>query len=357
MGAGNSVWVQTEKPTYIGGEVVQGTIHLNMMRPERSDGLFVILKGQEKCSWDHTTTRTRSVSDGNGGTRTETYTHTERVFGRNVFYKMRIPVYHFAGGEVPAGQWSFPFSFPLPTGLPQSFREVGRNRARAEAKVEYKVIAELHVQGFLKSNVRHKTYLVVNEPPPPATYAPVAEIETPATVCCCFNKGPVWLRARLDRDAYMPGDESQIVVEVDNRSKANVKAISSRLRRRLTLRSLGGRVFVDESTIAHHEFPGVPKRSSAMGDAARFVPLRLVRDDGQMLSPQTYGQIVTCEYWIEVRCRISWGSAAAVDVPVRVYAPPTAAPVVAPLPSPTPDWHPQAMAPVALAMSPQYAMA
>lgn len=49
--------------------------------------------------------------------------------------------------------------------------------------------------------------------------------EKALTSCCCFGQGTISAHVRLERDKAQPGEEVQVVVEVDNRSKQAVRKI------------------------------------------------------------------------------------------------------------------------------------
>ncbi len=52
MGTSSSIHVQTERPAYVCGEVVNGAIFLNATSPVESDGVFLKIKGVEKVRWE-----------------------------------------------------------------------------------------------------------------------------------------------------------------------------------------------------------------------------------------------------------------------------------------------------------------
>lgn len=57
MGTGNSVYLQTDKAVYLPGEMVTGTIYLNIETPVESDGLFLKITGLEETSWTESTNK------------------------------------------------------------------------------------------------------------------------------------------------------------------------------------------------------------------------------------------------------------------------------------------------------------
>jgi hypothetical protein len=49
--------------------------------------------------------------------------------------------------------------------------------------------------------------------------------EKALTSCCCFAQGFISAHVRLDKDRAQPGEEVQVILEVDNRSKQAVRKI------------------------------------------------------------------------------------------------------------------------------------
>jgi len=82
--SGNNCFVHTDKPVYVSGETVTGTINLNCTRQFPSQGVFLIVKGVERCKWVER--RTRQVPNGrdeNGNERFRTEEYFIDHHGRN----------------------------------------------------------------------------------------------------------------------------------------------------------------------------------------------------------------------------------------------------------------------------------
>jgi len=341
MGGANSIMVRTEKPSYIGGDEVRGTIYLMCQEPCASQGVFLKLKGMERTRWE--VQRSRSVQgrgpDGQPTTRTETYTET--FHGLHTFFKAKVPVYPVPGMIAP-GSYEFPFAFRLPPGLPGVYHEDTRTHS---AHVFYKLKAEVHVPGLFKSNIKHTQRLVVHEGLFSEVRPVSREAQSKVTQCCCIDKGTASLRATFDKNAYVPGETARVVCEVDNQSSLRLRHVRSKLKRRLTLHDNAGRRHQMVDTLAQGSYDGVDPFTSCMGEAARFVPLLLANNTREPVQPQTHGRLVTCDYWVEVELDVPMGSDINVVLETTIYAPiPVPAPLVAP-----PGWSaPQTMAPVAL---------
>ena len=72
----------------------------------------------------------------------------------------------------------------------------------------------------------------------------VREVTSSVRFFCCFNKGDVWMRASFDKNAYVPGETTQIILEVDNRSTQELRRLMVRLMREITTSDNSGHCLV-----------------------------------------------------------------------------------------------------------------
>eukprot|EP00753_Platysulcus_tardus_P010517 PLAT2790.1.p2 GENE.PLAT2790.1~~PLAT2790.1.p2 ORF type:complete len:375 (-),score=167.53 PLAT2790.1:123-1205(-) len=319
---GNNVYVHTDKPTYVAGEEISGTVSLNVVTPLESKGVFLKIRGCESTFWQEK--RERQVVDGvdDAGmdiVRTETFYEERR--GLHSFFRVRVPVYPVRGMCEP-GQYSFPFKFMLPRDLPGSFYEHGRRwETEYDARVRYTLKAEVDVAGFFKSDITHTQELIIHERVLGDIVPAVREKTQNVYVCCCFNKGSAAVRATLDKNCYAPGETAHIVAEIDNQSSVDFRRITVKLMRRLVIRAPGGRDFARTELVAENSYEGVPPHTSAVGDEARRVPLGLVHRRYGGIEPETHGRLITCEYWVVLDCDVAMGMDVQLEIPVTIYAP------------------------------------
>eukprot|EP00035_Acanthoeca_spectabilis_P021283 m.437340 g.437340 ORF g.437340 m.437340 type:complete len:437 (+) comp18101_c0_seq1:262-1572(+) len=337
----NAVWVQTEKPSYFEGDVVNGTIYLNCIKAFQCKGLHIEVHGEERTSW--VTHHTRTDAEG------RQHQDTRHHYGHFEFFKQRVLVYNF-GGHVTEGQYTFPFQFQLPHGMPGVFNaEAGRGRRseKDHAYIQYRITSECDVRGFFNFDIKHTQHMVVQQ----RLMQPITQLRLECTeqvtACCCFNKGQAHLAAHLDKSAYVPGENVGIISEITNTSQENFGNVRVELRRRMTLRSTNdNETETTDEKVANNTYTGVTAGEVRTGANAMSLPLGLPMD----ISPSTQGRLIHCEYYVDV---VYVASSAIVrnlhvKVPVTIYAPP---------PPPTmfvqqlpPGWHGQQMAPTQLAL-------
>lgn len=356
--AGNNCFVRTDKPVYVSGESVTGTINLNCTRQFPSQGVFLIVKGVERCKWVER--RTRQVPDGrdeNGNQRYRTEEYFVDHHGRNRFFDVRIPVYPFQNYCLP-GQYSFPFSFQLPAGLPGTFSEAGeRWGTRYEAETSYFITGDIHCADG--SEIRHQQRLIVYEKLMSEIQAVALEKTANIYVCCCINRGSVHMESTFDKNAYVSGETAQVVCKVQNNSTSDITAIKTKLRRRIVLRSDAGATFNKVETLNQGTYAGVAKAQevaaadgsqglldneqktdygSAEGGANkdgeksevvriasesgdRYVPVNLSCRDWAYIQPSTNGQMIRCNYWVEVDACVTCSGGISLELPVTIYEP------------------------------------
>lgn len=360
--AGNNCFVRTDKPVYVSGETVTGTINLNCTRQFPSSGVFLIVKGVERCKWVER--RTRQIPDGrdeNGNQRYRTEEYFVEHTGRNRFFDARIPVYSYQNYCMP-GQYSFPFQFQLPAGLPGTFAESGRRWGTTyEAETSYFITGDVHCADG--SEIRHQQRLIVYEKLMTDIQAVALEKTANIYVCCCINRGSVHMESTFDKNAYVSGETAQVVCKVQNNSTSDITAIKTKLRRRIVLRSDSGTTFSKVETLNQGTYGGVAKAEEVQenGDSAllanehsggaekpqtalvgtesgdRHVPVNLSCRDFAALQPTTNGQLITCNYWVEVDACVTCSAGISLELPVTIYEPQPASWEV-PVPQ---GWNPQ----------------
>jgi hypothetical protein len=372
--SGNNCFVRTDKPVYVSGETVTGSVNLNCTRQFPSQGVFLLVKGVERCKWVER--RTRRVPDGrdeNGNERFRNEEYFVDHVGRKRFFDVRIPVYPFQNYCLP-GQYSFPFSFQLPAGLPGTFNESGeRWNTTYEAETSYFITGDIHCAD--NSEIRHQQRLIVYEKLMTDVQAVALDKTANIYVCCCLNRGSVHMASTFDKNAYVSGETAQVVCKVENNSTSEITAIKTKLRRRIVLRSDAGATFAQVETLNQGTYAGVAaaqdvevsenqqsllandqqpvgqytveKASSdnntqpnkvrvGVESGDRYVPVNLSCNDFAYIQPTTNGTMISCNYWVEVDACVTCSGGISLELPVTIYEPQPASWEV-PVP---PGWNP-----------------
>lgn len=340
MGQANSIFVWTEKANFFCGEVVRGSINLNCITPFNCHGLHMTVLGEERTHWKEQRSRSRTTSDG----RTETEWYDVFFDGHNTFFKVKVMVFNF-GGHVQPGQYSFPFSFQIPMGLPGVFE--GSSFQQARGSISYSIHAECEVGGIFNPNIRHCQNFIINELLQ-QNVAPISFREhTNVNCCCCFNRGHADLSVHVSKNCYAPGELAHVICDVRNESSEAFTLVRVKLVRTMNLRAQH-HTHTSVDVVSENDYSGIDANSNHAGPNALQLPLQL----SPAIYPSVIGRLVQCQYHVEVTL-VSKGcciSNLTVRVPVRIYAPQPPPPPA--FSAPPPNWAPQQMQPLNLAIPP-----
>lgn len=139
------IGLTVSKPAYIAGELVSGTIYVDIHEPIECDALILKASGVEKVEFTHVR---HEFKDG------ESTQHRDRIHRDKTFFKQKIVIFSLQGQRYAPGRYTYPFEFQLPTELPGAFKISGYSEGDIEAltaKIKYKFKATLDVDGFFAS--------------------------------------------------------------------------------------------------------------------------------------------------------------------------------------------------------------
>jgi hypothetical protein len=89
--------------------MISGIIHFQLAKDYPSKVLYLVVSGKEKTIfW------------------TKTDKHSSKHTGVNQILEFKAIIHQFPVANVPAGQYSFPFSFQIPEWAPPSFYYMGK---------------------------------------------------------------------------------------------------------------------------------------------------------------------------------------------------------------------------------------
>lgn len=219
--------------SYSGGQVVTGTVHVDLDVDEKSTGLTLRCVGNAEAHsadkhnlnqeiHDLTNHRHRGVDHQViQNTITKHHTAREKYFEYNI-----ILFGHNDASEsiIPAGPQAFPFKFELPVRLPSSFQgSNGTVQYYLHAKIkrphlfEYEARTVFQINGQLDLNV----YPGAAEP---------TEIRKERNACClCCKTGPLGFSFRLTRTGFVCGEMLKFTANLYNMSSTGVPKTCIRL--------------------------------------------------------------------------------------------------------------------------------
>jgi hypothetical protein len=299
----NRIYVTFNQPSYVGGDVVSGTVELDCVVPFFARAVLLNVKGFERVWWEYQVTEWV----GEGENR-RSVTRTEEHKENKEFFKQSIVVYP-QQGTVAQGHYSFPFTYQLPLNLPGTyFEEGGHQGDRFHAKVLYKVKATVDVQH--KHNLHSSTRLVVNEKFDQLLQPSYAE----NSKSFLTSSGQLHIRTWLDKNAYIPGETVLAKLKANNTSVKPTRRIKIKVHHTLELRAHGhtkrhSRVEYEQ------DFPGFEPCFYGINWMPFYIPVGLIRPSSLL------GNHVHSSYLFEIECDIPGATDLSVKLPVRILAP------------------------------------
>ena len=300
-----SIFIHTSKPDYYPGELVQGTIHLNVTTPTHIDSVRLLVEGSEKTHFTKTKQYNTTV-DGKTTTHSVKHNYDEhRVFFTRVVNLLSTK------STLQAGVFVFPFQFVLDHHLPGSC-SIGFGSSTGD--VTYKLFVQAIVPGFFKANLEHTQELRVVQPLRQLAVATQTFKEENVTFLCCIPKGRVTVSANLAKNVYYPNETVEVKLQVNNsESKVNLKACSLELIQTVTLYAKGEEEALSKN-IAKTKSPQI-----AAGEVCdRTIQMLLP----SIIEASTDSMIVKCSYELVVRLSVPWSPDVVITQPVQILAAP-----------------------------------
>jgi len=314
------IWIQTDRPSYTAGELVEGTVFIVANEPIQCNGVQVKATGKEKVEW--TEERTRQVDDGHNedGSRRTRIEHYDVEFDeKEKFFKDWINVWTAPGAVIPPGSWSYRWSYKLPEGLPGSIDFESGHRGwlkKSKASIKYKFKATL--DAAWKKDLKEEQEIVVHE----ANYEsaqPVYDSKEEDIACCfCISKGRAGLKVNMDKNMYCPGETAQIVGNIDmSKSEAELTKMNVRFVRTISLKADGHFKQLQDTISAEDYLENSGIKPGETKDNV-YMPINL---SGGGIHPSTQGRYLKCEYHVCINCDISWASDVELNLHVTIVPP------------------------------------
>ncbi|EGG25064.1 FYVE-type zinc finger-containing protein [Cavenderia fasciculata] len=298
----NKIWVTLNQPSYVGGDIVAGTVEMDCIVPFFAKGVLIKFKGFERVFLQEHRTETEGTGNDKR-TVHKTIDHKEN----KEFFKSTICVYPHQGSVNP-GHYSFPFSYQLPPTLPGTFCEEGKDAMGAyAAKILYKVKATVDVAH--KHDLKFTTKLVVNERCGDLVKPSYGENRK----SFLLTKGKLVVKCWLNKNAYFPGETLVSKIKANNTSTKQTRKVSIKVHHRMELRA-----HLYHRTITHtvhkQEYPGFQPCFYGKRYLPFFIPVDLKPSS-------SLGDHVKSSYIISVEFDLPGAIDLSVDLPLTLYAP------------------------------------
>ena len=151
---------------------------------------------------------------------------------RNMFTKNKMLMYQCQGLQ--PGQYSFPFSFKTFEGWPASF---SHNEREKKGIIIYHIGAVIEPESpqfqlkFAREITLRETRAIDTQR---------REQNKDIQYCCCCNNGPCALNFHLEKDGYMPNEQVNVILEIDNsQCTSDITSVSISVDNTVTMRSQG----------------------------------------------------------------------------------------------------------------------
>lgn len=336
-GQQNSLFIRTDQPNYVAGQVVTGSVYVQILVPCNPTSITLQLNGFDQAEWwwkEAYQVEDGRNEDGSPRYRTEwrerfSWEGRPREASIRNFFQVTCPLFqnfNMWGGVFPPGAYQFPFQFQLPPGLPGDFSEVAGlgNDTGYAAKVVYTLRAFLDCPGF-NQDVFHEQPLIIDE----QVRNPLVGIYKNPTfsqqvkMCCCIDKGIVTVDCTFDASFYQVGQVVNAIVSIDNQSECEIKNLNVKLCRYMRLRSHASSMRKDfgRDVLNTLSFPGVPPKTTKLN-----IPcgVQCIARHGQpAVQPQTTNPnpmaSVHVTYKVQVECSIDWAPDVDIYMPIEIY--------------------------------------
>ncbi|CAK4615656.1 hypothetical protein AeMF1_008572 [Aphanomyces euteiches] len=288
------VHVSVDRPYYIPGDVISGSVRIHVTEPMESDEVYVLFTGREEVYWEVDMS-------------SEDSTDIRRYGNKRDFLEQKV-VLNNVKQTFPCGDHVFPFEYQLPLGLPGSFDN--QNDQSVTAKIEYFIRGATGAYGA--TNLTHQKEHTMN------VYAQVATAVAPSVgdkehnvrFFCCLPLGKCSLHGSTDKNLYSQGEVAQVQVDIQNRAKIGIRNMQCRLRRTLVVVGSGETNSIVR-TICSAKFAGV----SAKTTTKQSQQLKL---HGAGMYPSTIGSFITVSYSIDIVADIFMATDATLHLPITL---------------------------------------
>ena len=220
MGSATSLSVETDQPSYEGGQQLTGRVLLRVLQPDKvhANQLELAFEGAEN------TKVTVHKTTGSGKNK-KTVTKIYRSY--HLIVRMHCVLAKFDSGLVlQKGDYVFPFSMALPVGLPAGFSFRGEDCC----SIRYTAVAVLSQPGTMWGTSEHKS--PAHDIRIEGTHVPtvpVQQILQPRAdnikFFCCFNSGTLHSGGAVSSHLVSNGEKLKVNVAFENHSTSRIKAV------------------------------------------------------------------------------------------------------------------------------------
>ncbi|CAD8068962.1 unnamed protein product [Paramecium sonneborni] len=289
------IFVETSKAFYFPGEIIQGTISLNITKPGYPGRrLQISVTGREIL---HGALDINDNSDDEDKLSTNT---TQKIV------KSEIVLYEFQQPTIPMGQFTIQFTFQLPQNIPGTYNKI--HLSGAYERIIYKIKGSIVATKGYKT-MSHIQQIQVREP----IYYPEQQIIGDGKLndngYCCRQKGSAQITAITDRNVYRIGEAIRILIEVIDEEKfQKPEKIIIQLENITQYKYKNNNIETKKKIITEEEIQTTTKKLGSykvlnQQEVVLFAQLKNHNNNDQynMIQPTTNGNIIKSNYQILIK--------------------------------------------------------
>ncbi|RVE68319.1 hypothetical protein OJAV_G00090840 [Oryzias javanicus] len=279
-----------EQGTFSERDILTGNVTLTLAKDTKVQSLFVKLKGDADVRWSE-----------KKGDRTKVYT------GHTRYFKLKQFLTPEGSDEtvLPQGIHVYKFRFQIPPGnMPSSFKG-------SHGKIVYKIEAKLS-RSWRMNDTAEKELVFISKFIPSLQAPMTPQSGSTRKEMGLFSKGHVEFEAVLNKKAFSPGENMELVVSVDNPSSKKVTPKLS-LSKKITFYASGStKSSTDE--VSKMVFDPIEQNAKKELKCVMEIP------SDQMLSIQNCN-IIKLEYTLKVYLDISFAFDPEIIFPITILHP------------------------------------
>jgi hypothetical protein len=235
-----AVYIHFDKPFYYPGDIVTGTIYLNVLSALETKGIELTVKISEQVKFMDREFKSKTEKYFNQATNREEERQVQELVDverkdKQTLFKNSCIIGTMVNNIFNFGQYAYPFSFTLPNFLPGSFEYYSHE---ISANIRYIVKAKALKWREDDSDLETRNILVVRQPLQGFSYPSQVTNESKLTTWCFFNKGSSRLTVSFPKNNFVMDERLSVLCGLDNRnSKLPCKNLKFQLIQTMVLRS------------------------------------------------------------------------------------------------------------------------
>ncbi|KAI9907832.1 hypothetical protein PsorP6_003456 [Peronosclerospora sorghi] len=300
LGSKGSLNVIFHSSHFLAGELLLGTVVLNVTEPLDVTSLVLRIDGKEMLTW---------IQGGGEASRMylREHVHLDEEFILSSGQQFIQP-----------GQYVYPISFRLLDTLPNSFHVSNRTAgimSHIDASLKYSATAIMTVKGKLSADMEATSSFVVHQQ---SLCQPVLSLEDLAMIDVqmlgLMKKGTCSLSAHLPSNVYVSGDLLLAQTKVHNNSSKDMNKMTMMLCEDISVDLEASKPKSKGSVcLAHQDFPGV--KAGKILEQTLHLPL-IAKSSPLPVAVKSH--FLTTKYRLVIKCKYRLCRSVSVDFPIEI---------------------------------------